>query len=194
MRTPALHFVGISPAIQSAVEVAYDLAIARFPLVDSAIIAVKAEQLARYMEENKASYTSIRRYARSAMLRKVRDTLKTKVLREIPIGLLAELEDCATQVRNSFQREVDYSILLEQVRTQLSERDRHILYLLRNENTTAEIAQKLGLEPAAARKAIQRARERIAHCLAAAKPQEDKARKLSVQSAPHTVDLTKEWT
>lgn len=120
MRTPALHFVGISPAIQSAVEAAYDLAIARFPLVDSAIIAVKAEQLARYMEENKASFSSIRRYARSAMLRKVRDTLKTKGLREIPIGLLTELEECSTQEHNSFQREVDYSILLEQVRTQLS--------------------------------------------------------------------------
>jgi RNA polymerase sigma factor (sigma-70 family) len=191
MRKPVLHFVGVSPAIQTAVEAAFYVAIARYPNVDSATIAIKAEQLARYMEENKDGYNSVRRYAYSAMLGKVRDL---RNVHEVSVGLSAELEEYAG-VQNSFQPEIDRSILIEQVRAQLSDRDRHILVLLLQDGIkTEDIAQKLGITHAAARKAVERARERMAHCIAASSPRRGLAEKASPQTASNVLGQVKECT
>ena len=69
-------------------------------------------------------------------------------------------------VDRSFQVEIDRKLLFEQLKTSLNERDRYILVLLlQDETSPAVIATALGLSYTAAAKAIQRVKERIAASL-----------------------------
>ena len=71
-------------------------------------------------------------------------------------------------------------ILFDQLKTKLSERDRHILVLLLQDLTSpASVAAALGVSYSAAAKAIQRVKERIAAILLGDPIEEQ------VQTAPH---------
>jgi DNA-directed RNA polymerase specialized sigma24 family protein len=193
MRSPYLHFIdtngdAVSPAIKSAVEAAFRWALTEYPDIDSALLANFAERLAKNMQANIDSITSIRRYAYAGMHGKVRDWLKNKTPKEITVGLGQDLDGYAG-VTASFQGAVDRAILFEQLRSKLSARDRYILVLLVQQNATpTDVAAGLGISYSAATKAIQRVRERIATALDIAKSKKDLAPGMSTSKG-----LRKEW-
>ena len=169
-------------------EGAFRLAVIRFPNVDSAIMANMAERLAKNIAGNIDSIGSVRRYAYSAMLGVVRDWLRSRAAREVTVGSYLEL-DRYVEVNNSFQRRIDRTILFQQLKLQLSDRDRYILIpLLKHNVKTEDVALELGISDDAARKAIQRARERMAKCLEVARPEKDTSPEIS-----GTKGLTREW-
>jgi RNA polymerase sigma factor (sigma-70 family) len=195
MRRPELHLIDedqnpVSPAIAAAVETAYRWTVAMFPQIDSAILANAAERLATSMEKNKDHLDSPRRYAYAAMHGKVRDWLRTMAANELAVGLDYDLDEHA-KVTNSFQNAVERSILFQQLRTKLSERDRYILVLITELQAKPEdVARALGINYKAATKAIERVRERIAACLnIAAESKKSTSPELST-----TKGLAKEWT
>ena len=190
MKRRELHLIDangdpVSSAVRAAVEATFDYSVAEHPEIDRALLANMAEELAVSMEKNKESIASVRRYAYAAMRGKVRDWLRTKEATEIAVGLDPELDKCA-RASYSFQGKVDRKILFEQMRSRLSERDRHILLLLQAHAGPADIAAELGINYEAAAKAKQRVLQRLAECFHAAK--KEKPRRYA-----RVKDLTKEW-
>jgi DNA-directed RNA polymerase specialized sigma subunit len=63
--------------------------------------------------------------------------------------------------------DAELEILFSQIRTHLSERERHILVLMKQDLGPRQISAALGITYDAASKAIQRVRDRVASLLAA---------------------------
>jgi hypothetical protein len=170
MNRPHLHLVDtkgipLSPKIDSAVELAFRWVARDYPQVDSALIANWAEDLACTMQSREASLHSPDRYAYSALKGKVRDWLRTKSANEEAAGIGPDLERIGG-INGSFQGATDRKILFEQLGATLNERDRYILVLLLQDQTSpATVAEALGTTYSAAAKAIQRVKERIAAIL-----------------------------
>jgi biotin operon repressor len=102
---------------------------------------------------------------------KVREWSRSNPSREILLGIPRELELWAG-IDFFTQRVIYRAVLFDQLKTKLSEGDRHILVLLQKEVTSpASVAAALGVSYAAAAKAIQRVRERIAAILVGAQLQ-----------------------
>ena len=193
MRNCDLHLISengeaISPKIGAAVEAAYHWALSMFPNIDTALLANAAERLAKNMEANK-ELSSPRRYAYAAMHGKVRDLQKTKAGSEASMSLY-ELDLLGVPVK-SFKDDVERSILFQQLRAKLNDRDRFILILLTEcDAGPKKVANALGISTEAAAKAIQRVRQRLAACLdAAEKSSKDRRTELSISKG-----LTREWT
>jgi RNA polymerase sigma factor (sigma-70 family) len=191
MRKQRLHLIDVngdpvSPPIRTAVEAAMNWVNHEFPQIDQAVMANAAELLAKKMESNKDSLGSPRRYAYVALRGKVIEWMRRKGEKELAVGLDSDLEKIAG-VNHSFQHRVDGSILFQQLRATLSDRDREILVLLLSNATSTEIADHLGITPPAARKATQRLRERLAACLQVARSSE------GASLGPNAKDLGKEW-
>lgn len=188
----------VTPAIKSAVEDAFQWAVAKFTEIDSAVLANFAERLALVMHENKETVQSEQRYAYSSMHRQVRDYLRSKKNYETPIEIDHELAQF-TGVTGSFQDAVDRSILFEQIQATLNERDRHILGMLREGHyNLSEVASELKIDYAAAKKAAQRVRERVAKILETAKNEDALARLTRSKEVPSrrlvgARDLAKKW-
>jgi RNA polymerase sigma factor (sigma-70 family) len=193
MRNCELHLISdtgeaISPKIARAVEAAYRWAVYMFPNIDTALLANAAERLAKNMEANK-ELGSPRRYAYAAMHGKVRDLRKTRAGNETSMSL-HELDLLGAPVK-SFKDDVERSILFQQLRAKLSQRDRFILILLTERDAAPKnIANALGISTEAATKAIQRVRQRIAACLDAA----EKCSKEGRTDLSISKGLTREWT
>ncbi len=156
--------VDVRGSIQSAVEHAFRWILRSYPLVDPALIANWAEELACSMEAGAIDLRNPRRYASAALEGKVKDWLKTGAAKLQPMGVGSDLERFGG-VNGSTQSVLDQSLLIEQVTTTLNERDRFILVLLLDGCTDTEIASALKISPSAGRKAIQRMRERSAASL-----------------------------
>ncbi len=156
----------VSDQLRSALESAFRWVVRQFPLVDEALIATWAEEVALSMSDK--AIQSPRRYAVAAMHGKVREFYRAGGLREATFGVSSDLEALAgTQEQTT--RSVERKILFDQLRSQLNERDRLILVLLRQDVTSpAEIADALGVSYEAAAKAIQRVRDRLREILVAA--------------------------
>jgi len=117
------------------------------------------------MELKSDGVDSPRRYAYAALHGKVRDWMKSGAARETSVGIGKSLEALGG-VNGSFQGTVDRSILFEQLKATLNERDKYILVLLLQDNTSpATVASALGVSYAAAAKAIQRVKDRISATL-----------------------------
>ena len=165
-----LHLVGptgnpVSLTVRSAIESAFGWAIREFPYLDEALVAGWAEDLASALEQKTDQVVSPRRYAFAALHGRVRDWLKSGPAKETSVGIGPALE-AVCGVSGSFQGTVDRSILFEQLKATLNERDRYILVLLLQDNTSpATVASALGVSYAAAAKAIQRVKNRIAETL-----------------------------
>jgi DNA-directed RNA polymerase specialized sigma subunit len=101
------------------------------------------------------------RYAYAALKGKVSDWLRTKVANEQVAGIGPDLERIGG-VRPSFQPAADRKILFEQLKSSLNERDRYILMLLLDDETSpATVAEALGMSYDAAAKAIERVKKRL---------------------------------
>jgi DNA-directed RNA polymerase specialized sigma24 family protein len=152
-------------AIRLAVEAAHRWVRREYPRLDEAVVAGWAEDVGRAMGTRLDGIQSPYRYAFAALHGKVRGWFRRNASKEIPLGIGSELE-VWVGIDSSAQRAMYQAVLFDQLRTKLSERDRHILVLLLQGLTSpASVAEALGVSYAAAAKAIQRARERIAAIL-----------------------------
>jgi DNA-directed RNA polymerase specialized sigma24 family protein len=151
--------------IRLAVEAAHRWVRREYPRLDEAVVAGWAEDVGKAMGLRLDDIRSPYRYAFAALHGKVREWFRTNASKEILVGTGSELELWAS-IDRSAQRVIYRAVLFEQLKTKLSERDRHILVLLQQDITSpASVAVALGVSYAAAAKAIQRVKERIAAIL-----------------------------
>ena len=167
MTRAQLHLVdssgtAVCPEVETAVERSFHWVLRDYPQVDSAMIANWAEEVALSMQVRVTTIVSPQRYAYAALKGKVHDWMRSAPAKEEVAGLGRDLERIGG-VNGSFERAVDRKILFEQLKATLNERDRCILVLLLEDNTSpATVAKALGTTYPAAAKAIQRVKERIA--------------------------------
>jgi hypothetical protein len=155
-------------AIRLAVEAAHRWVRWEYPHLDEAVVAGWAEEVGKAMGARLDEIRSPRRYAFAALQGKVREWFRSNASREVLVGTALELELWAG-IDRSTQRVIYRAVLFEELKTKLSERDRHILVLLQQDMTSpASVAAALGVSYAAAAKAIQRVKERIAAILVGA--------------------------
>ena len=166
-------------AIRLAVEAAHRWVRWEYPHLDEAVVAGWAEDVGQAMGARLDEIRSPYRYAFAALHGKVREWFRSNASKEILVGTGSELELWAS-IDRSAQRVIYRAVLFEQLKTKLSERDRHILVLLQQDITSpAGVAAALGVSYSAAAKAIQRVKERIAAILVGAPPAEQ------VPMSPH---------
>ncbi len=152
-------------AIRLAVEAAHRWVRWEYPHLDEAVVAGWAEDVGQAMGTRLDEIRSPYRYAFAALHGKVREWFRSNASKEVLVGTARELELWAG-IDRSTQRVIYRAVLFDQLKTKLSERDRHILVLLQQDMTSpASVAAVLGVSYAAAAKAIQRAKERIAAIL-----------------------------
>src|ERR1700722_17119552 len=155
-------------AIRLAVEAAHRWVRREYPRLDEAVVAGWAEDVGKAMGARLDEIRSPYRYAFAALRGKVREWFRSDASREVLVGIGGELELWAG-IDGSTPRVIYRAVLFDQLKTKLSERDRHILVLLQQDITSpASVAAALGVSYAAAAKAIQRVKERIAAILAGA--------------------------
>lgn len=170
-------------AVRQAVEAAHRWVRREYPHLDEAVVAGWAEDVGKAMGGRLDDIRSPYRYAFAALHGKVREWFRSNASKEIPVGIGSELERWGG-IDRSTQRVIYRTALFDQLKTKLSERDRHILVLLQQDITSpASVAVALGISYAAAAKAIQRARERISAILAGDPSGEQ------VQMSPHHCEL-----
>jgi hypothetical protein len=151
--------IPLSPTVQAACEVAFQRVVLDYPNFDQAQIADWAEEVGAAMEQRGSTIQFLRRYAYMALRGKVRDWSRTGPGRAELKGVGSDLEDVAGLCK-SFTDETERKVLFEQILPSLNARDRAILVLLQNEESTASIAAFLNTNYAAAAKAMQRVKDR----------------------------------
>jgi hypothetical protein len=166
-------------AIRLAVEAAHRWVRREYPHLDGAVVAGWAEDVGKAMGGRLDDIRSPYRYAYAALHGKVREWFRSNSSKEILVGMGSDLELWAG-IDRSAQRTIYRTVLFEQLKTKLNERDRHILVLLQQDITSpASVAAALGVSYAAGAKAIQRVKERISTILVS-KPTGEQA-----QMSPH---------
>jgi len=174
MTRAQLHLVDTSGTavcaeVEAAVERSFHWVLRDYPQLDSAMIANWAEEVALSMQVRVTTIISPQRYAYAALKGKVHDWMRSAPAKEEVAGLGRDLERIGG-LNGSFEGAVDRKILFEQLKATLNERDRYILVLLLEDNTSpATVAKALGTTYPAAAKAIQRVKERIASKLTGAR-------------------------
>ena len=154
--------IAVCREVETAVERSFHWVLRDYPQLDSAMIANWAEEVALSMQMRVTTIVSPQRYAYAALKGKVHDWMRSSPAKEEVAGLGRDLERIGG-LNGSFEGAVDRKILFEQLKATLNERDRYILVLLLEDNTSpATVAKALGTSYPAAAKAIQRVKERIA--------------------------------
>ena len=172
-----LHLVDqrglILPAVvRQAVEAAHRRVRREYPRLDEAVVAGWAEDVGRAMSDRLSDIEFPQRYAFTALRGKVKEWFRSKASKETTVGIGSELERWVG-VDRSTQRVIYRAALFDQLKTRLSDRDRHILVLLQQDITSpASVAEALGVSYSAAAKAIQRAKERMSEILLDASTEE----------------------
>jgi DNA-directed RNA polymerase specialized sigma24 family protein len=165
--------IAVCPEVETAVERSFHWVLRDYPQLDSAMIANWAEEVALSMQMRVTTIVSPQRYAYAALKGKVHDWMRSASAKEEVAGLGRDLERIGG-LNGSFEGAVDRKILFEQLKATLNERDRYILVLLLEDNTSpATVAKALGTTYPAAAKAIQRVKERIASKLTGARKMGD---------------------
>ena len=150
----------LDAAVQAACEIAFMRVVLDYPDFDQALIADWAEEVAAAMDERGEAIQFPRRYAYMALRGKVRDWSRTGPGRAELKGIGPDLEGVAGSVE-SFADQTEREVLFEQILPALNERDRAILVLLLNEQSTTAVAAFLNTNYAAAAKAMQRVKDRV---------------------------------
>ncbi len=152
--------------IHVAVAAAFKSCVQRFSRIDDAILAGFAEAVAASMNSRSSEIGTFRNYARVAMNGKVYEWLRSHPGKERGVERFDELERLAGAAVDRSFADAELEILFSQIRTHLTERERHILVLMKQELRPREISAALGITYDAAAKAMQRVRERVASLLA----------------------------
>ena len=153
--------------IRQATEAAYRRVQRTFhERVDEAVLANMAEDVAASVASKRSRVGALRSYTIAALNRRVLDWLRTKARVEISITRLDQLKGTECVAEDPAIAEVDAQQLLDQLKAQLTERDRIILLLMvRGRGNPSDVGAALHLNYAAAAKAIQRTRSRVADIL-----------------------------
>ena len=102
-----------------------------------------------------------RRYAFSALLKKVQSHARLGSSQELSAGIGQDLEEWAGADHQTATR-IERQVLFRELQAHLNDRDRDILILLLQDATSpAAIASALGVDYNAAAKAVQRLKQRI---------------------------------
>lgn len=165
MQRAHLHLIDssgevLSPEIHAACETAFKRVVLDYPQFDSALIADWAEEIAVLMGEREETIQFLRRYAYMALRGRIRDWLRTGQGKAELRGIGPDLEEVAGCSRSTTDQ-TEREILCRQILPELSERDRAILVLLLNEESTTAISAFLGVNYFAAAKAMQRMKDRV---------------------------------
>jgi DNA-directed RNA polymerase specialized sigma24 family protein len=169
---PLLHLVDASGHelegdLRRAVHSAYSQVLRVFrKRVDEATLANMAEEVAVSVAAKRNRVQAIRPYTLAALTGKVLDWLRIQPRVELSANQLSELGDASHAAEDPAFAEVEIQRLLDELRAQLTERDRLILFLMiRDQGDPRNVAAALHLSYDAAAKAIQRTRARIAEIL-----------------------------
>ena len=167
---------------RDAVEAAHRWAVREFPRLDPAALASWAEQVGVGLAKRGETIQWPRRYAFAALHGKIREHFRSGAAREIAVGISHDLEKWVGLDRKT-ARQIERTVLFEQLRTRLNERDRYILVLLLQDVTSpANVAAALDVSYSAAAKAIQRVKDRISTMLVD-EPSERESKRSSLRSS-----------
>src|ERR1700744_187180 len=122
-------------SVRLAVESAHRWVRREYPHLDAAVVAGWAEDVGKAMGGRLDDIRSPYRYAYAALHGKVREWFRSNASKEILVGMGSDLELWAG-IDRSVQRAIYRTVLFEQLKTKLSERDRHILVLLQQDITS----------------------------------------------------------
>ena len=189
MQRAHLHLIDssgvvLNAEIQVACEIAFKRVVFDFPQFDQAQIADWIEEVGSAMQGRGEAIQFPRRYAYMALRGRIRDWLRTGPGRAELKGIGPDLEQVAGS-GESFTDQTEREILFGQILPELNERDRAILILLLNEQSTSAIASFLDVSYAAAAKAMQRMKDRVSVVL------NGRRHKIEAQSAVNELRLVR---
>lgn len=152
--------------LRIAVEAAFKRIVRQFPRIDEAILADIAESVAVSMSKKRSDIRAIKQYAFVAMEGRVKEWFRRHPGLEVPVPEATTLEDVAGGAEDTAFLDAEMKYLLDQMKAQLSERERQILILIEQGcGDPSSVAVALGLTYTAAAKAIQRVREHVRQIL-----------------------------
>ena len=154
------HGAPVPSEVKHAIESAYRWALWEYRHIDQAVLAGLAESVAVGMCRRLDQIVFPRRYAFAALAGKLQEWYRAHPVVEVAVG--PEDLDRMNGARRQTASFTEMNLLLSEIKARLSERDRQILVLLEQDLGAKEIAKALGMKYAAAAKAIQRARDRMA--------------------------------
>lgn len=155
----------VERTIGIAVAAAFNACVHRFRRMDDAVLANFAEAVATSMNSRSSEIGAVGNYARVAMNGKVFEWMRSHPGKEIGVEKPGELERLAGAAVDQSFEDAEKKILFSQIKMQLSQRERHILFLMNRGMGPREIGSQLGITYNAASKAMQRVRERMASLL-----------------------------
>ena len=152
----------VKPEIRIAVEAAFRWSVREYRNMDEADLASMAEAVALGMSKRLDEIQSPRRYAFAALTGRIQEWFRAHPAKIVSFETEDEL-DRQVGPDERFVFDVERRLLFAQIRRQLSGRDREIFSLLeRDLSSPGEIAKVLQISYAAAAKALQRAKGRMA--------------------------------
>jgi len=167
----------VKPEIRFAVEAAFRWSVREYRNMDEADLAVLAEAVALGMSKRLEEIQSARRYAFAALTGRIQEWFRAHPAKMVSFETEDELER-EIGPDDRFVFDVERRLLFAQIRRQLNERDREICILLEQDvGSPGEIAKVLQISYAAAAKALQRARKRMASIVMVESPGVEKSSK-----------------
>ena len=157
------HGVPAPSQVRLAVESAYHWAVREYRHIDQAVLAGLAESVAVGMCRHLDQIVFPRRYAFAALTGKLQEWYRAHPVVEIAVG--PDDLDRIKGPRRMAASATEMNLLFSEIKARLSERDRQILVLLEQDLGPKEVARAFDISYAAAGKAIQRARDRMAAIL-----------------------------
>jgi DNA-directed RNA polymerase specialized sigma24 family protein len=152
----------VKPEIRIAVEAAFRWSVREYRNMDEANLASMAEAVALGMSKRLKEIKSPRRYAFAALTGRIQEWFRAHPAKMVSFETEDDL-DREIGPDDRFVFDVELRLLFAQIRRQLSGRDSEICTLLEQDlSSPGEIAKVLQISYAAAAKALQRARGRMA--------------------------------
>ncbi len=151
--------------IRVAVMEAFQSCVQRFSRIDDAILAGFAESVAASMHTKRSEIETFRNYARAALNGKVYEWLRSHPGQELGVKKFGDLVWLAGSDFDQSLADAELEVMFSQLTTHLSERERHILVLMKQDLGPRQISSALGITYVAAAKAMQRVREHVASLL-----------------------------
>ena len=182
MAVTMLHLVDdegvpVSAEVRVAVELAFRIALQRYPRMDAALLAGMAEGVASSMSRRLPEIQAVKQYAQVAMHGRVQEWLRKHPGIEIPCESPEQIERLVGAPSQTLFTDAETEILFAQMKAQLTERDRHILVLMEQDLAKpGEIAAALDISYSAAAKALERVKDRVSDLLRGWKQDETDAR------------------
>ena len=182
MAATLLHLVDehgspVPSDVRLAVESAYRWAVREYRHIDQAVLAGLAESVAAGMCRRLDQIVFPRRYAFAALTGKLQEWYRAHPVVEIAVG--PDDLDRMNGHRRTTAPAAETNLLFSEIKARLSERDRQILVLLEQDFGAKEIAKAFNIKYAAAAKAIQRARDRMAAILSGIDDEDEEGDEMS---------------